>query len=112
MDRLRDTLDQRRHHIRRRVAPHERDVALLDPREDRRVQAGAVSRHRPGSESFASRPAARIYEDDVSGRDGDAGLPLPGLDILDVDRGHGLEVGHALQAREVEQATARDDATL
>ena len=39
-------------------------------------------------------------------------MSLPGLVILDVDRGPGLEVGHALEAREVEQDPACYDATF
>src|SRR5262245_21738362 len=66
----------------------------------------------PWAELRAARPAARAQQNDVAGSDLHAGFLFPRLHVLDVDRRPRLEVLDALQARDVDQNSARDDALL
>src|SRR5687767_12185230 len=98
------------------VAAKYRDVPLLQPRNDRGMQAGRPaalgSTSEPGTLRVPPRPHARADKQCVARPDLHAGLLLPRLEILDIDRSARLEVGNALQPGNVNEDAAREDAVL
>ena len=65
-----------------------------------------------GPELLATRPDAGTDEQRIARGDLDAGLLLPGFEVLDVDRRARLQIRHALEPRNVDQDPAREDAVL
>ena len=105
-----------RRDVLRMIASEQRDVSRLEPRQHRRMKPGGLPAVRasaqPGPDGLASRPHAGPHEQRVASRHLHARLLLPRLEILDVDRRAGLQIRHALQARDIDQNSAREDAVL
>jgi hypothetical protein len=76
-----------------RIVAEQRDVPLLQPRHDRRVQAGGVRRHVPRPFLRALHPAAGAQEERVAAADLDARELFPRLEIRRVDRRAGSRYG-------------------
>src|ERR1700680_214703 len=98
------------------VAAHDGNVPLLQPRDDRRIEPGRPAPYgpaaKPRTHSLAARPHSRAHEQRVTSPHFHARLLFPRLKILHVYGRARLQVGNALEARDVDQYAAREDPAL
>ncbi len=80
-------------HVPGRLPGDERDVALLQPRDDGVVEPGGAFVDRPRSELRAARPSPPAEEQRVAGTDLHAGLLFPRFQVLGENRVPGSRYG-------------------
>ena len=91
----------------RRFPSDDRDVALLQPRDDRLVQARHLGRDRIRPELGPARPTAPSKEQGVAAADLHAHLFLPGFQILQKNSGSRFEIRQRPSASGISYRTPR-----
>ena len=99
-------------HLLRAVAPQQRHVALPQPRDGARIEAGGLLGEVPRPHLRAAYPPPRADEQRIACRDLHARLLFPRLQVLGINRRSRLQVFDSLQPRDVDQDAAGHDAVL
>src|SRR5215470_12110378 len=106
MNRPVDTLDPGGLHVIDGVTPQQRHIARTQPRQHRRMQAGATLAVGPRAFGRPLRPPPATNQQRVARTNANPGELLPGLEILDIDGRAGREPFDILEQRHVDENAA------
>src|ERR1051325_2261928 len=96
MHRKRDTRDWRWHEFPMRVAADDRDVALVEPSRAAHMHSRRGNLGVPWSFLGAVGPPPGPHKYDVPGRDADARILLPGVQVGRIDRSREIQIFNPL----------------